>query len=352
MDAERSHDMIIALLAVVSRSKPMLQILSRHSMQRNACIPCHIAGVHLPNPLGLAAGLDKDGRAFPALAALGFGWVELGTVTPRPQPGNAKPRLFRLESDTALINRMGFNSMGLDSLIENIKKLRRNTYSKIGINIGKNAQTSLHEAIEDYLMLLDAVYSLGDYIAINISSPNTRSLRELQNSRYLGHFLHALVTRRDELAVHHNKTVPLILKIAPDLSSEEIETIADTAIRYKLDAIIATNTTVSRPHGVSGIYREKGGLSGRPLAALSTQVIHQLYEELKGQIPIIGVGGITCASDVREKIKAGAEVTQLYTGFIYQGPAVIRQILMGLEQDMNSMHINDWVSWVKKVRTE
>lgn len=352
LDAEQGHDFVIALLAALSRSKPALRLLSRYGIQRNASIPCRIAGVDFPNPLGLAAGLDKNGRAFPALAALGFGWVEVGTVTPRPQPGNPRQRLFRIQADAALINRMGFNSPGLEPLIENITRLRQNTNSKIGINIGKNAQTSLQEAIKDYLISLDAVYNLGDYIAINVSSPNTQSLRELQNSRYLSRLLDALVTRRDELASYHNKTIPLVLKIAPDLSTEEIESIASTALNYKIDAIIATNTTRSRPSEGTGIYRESGGLSGRPLTALSTQVIHQLYENLKGQIPIIGVGGIECASDARDKIKAGAQIVQLYTSFIYQGPAVIRKILSGLEQDMNSMHINDWGPWVEKVRTE
>ena len=352
LDAERSHDLIVALLAVLSRSRPALRVLSRHGIQKNPSIPCEIAGLRLANPLGLAAGLDKNGRAFPALAALGFGWVELGTVTPRAQPGNPKQRLFRVTSDAALINRMGFNSVGLEPFIENIKQLRQNTNAKIGINIGKNAQTSLEHATGDYLISLDAVYTLCDYIAINVSSPNTQSLRELQNAGYLNRLLDALTSRRDELATYHDKTAPLILKIAPDLRSEEIETIAHTALQHKLDAIIATNTTVSRPGNANKEYKENGGLSGRPLMNLSTQVISQLYQQLKGQLPIIGVGGIEQASDVRRKIKAGAEVTQLYTSFIFHGPVVIHKILTGFEQDMNSRHINDWVSWVETVRTE
>ena len=352
LDAERSHDLVVATLAVLSRSRPALRALSYYGTGRNSSIPCTIAGLQLANPLGLAAGLDKNGKAFPALAALGFGWVELGTVTPRAQPGNPKRRLFRVESDAALINRMGFNSVGLEPFIENIKKLRQYSDTKIGINIGKNAQTSLAHAIKDYLISLDAVYSLCDYIAINVSSPNTQSLRELQNTRYLSELLETLTTRRDELASHHGKPVPLVLKIAPDLEPQEIEAIANAALRHKLDAIIATNTTVSRPNNASNVYQESGGLSGRPLKDLSTEVIRQLYQHIKGQLPIIGVGGIERASDVRGKVEAGAEVAQLYTSFIFQGPAVIHKILAGLEQDMNSMHINDWGSWVEKVRTE
>lgn len=352
LDAERSHDLIIALLALLSRSRSVLKIISRRGAKRNPSIPCDIAGVRLPNPLGLAAGLDKNGRAFPALAALGFGWVELGTVTPRPQQGNPKRRLFRVTEDAALINRMGFNSMGLDPFIDNIKKLRQHTNCKIGINIGKNAQTPLQRAIDDYIVSLDAVYGLGDYIAVNVSSPNTESLRELQNSQHLNQLLDELLNRRNELSSIHGNAVPLALKISPDLDAEEIEAIAAAALSYELDAIIATNTTVSRPGDAGGIYREKGGLSGRPLKAVSTRVIRHLHQALREKIPIIGVGGIEGASDVRDKVKAGADVAQLYTSFIYQGPAVIHDILVGLEQDMKSMHINDWVSWVNKVRSE
>ena len=351
LDAERSHDFVNALLALLSQSKAALYILRRYGIKRNASIPCQVAGLQLPNPLGLAAGFDKDGNAFPALAALGFGWVELGTVTPKPQPGNPGQRLFRIKSDAALINRMGFNSKGLAPFTHNIKRLRYYTDSKIGVNIGKNAQTSLAHAIQDYLIALDAVYELSDYVAINVSSPNTESLRELQNIKHLRHLLQALVTRRNELAADYARTVPLMLKIAPDLDSGEIESIAAAALEYELDAVIATNTTVSRPRNGGGLYKQSGGLSGRPLKARSTQVIRQLRRSLGVRIPIIGVGGIESSADVREKVKAGAQVVQLYTSFIYQGPAVIRNILAGLDQDMNSMHINDWVSWVDKVHS-
>ncbi len=352
LEAERSHDLIIALLAILSRSKSALRILSRYGIKQHPSIPCQVAGLHLPNPLGLAAGFDKNGKAFPALAALGFGWTELGTVTPKAQSGNPKKRLFRITADAALINRMGFNSVGLGPFVDNVKKLRSYTNSIIGINIGKNAQTSPQQAIADYLAALDAVYELGDYVAINISSPNTEGLRELQNIAHLGQLLDALAARRGELAADHARQVPLILKISPDLDSAEIETIAAAALQYKLDGIIATNTTVSRPKNAIGLYTQNGGLSGRPLQSKSTQIIHQLWQSLGGQIPIIGVGGIESAIDVREKIKAGAQVVQLYTSFIYNGPSVISKILAGLEQDMNSMHINDWGSWVEKVRTE
>lgn len=351
LDAERGHDLIIALLAILSRYKTTLRLLSKWGIHQVPSLPCTIAGLHFQNPLGLAAGLDKNASAFPALAALGFGWLELGTVTPKPQPGNPKKRLYRIPSDAALINRMGFNSAGLEPFIQNVKRLRQNTNTIIGINIGKNATTPTDKAVEDYLISFDAVYSLADYIAINVSSPNTKTLRELQDARNLNHLVGRLITRRNELITHHNKTTPLFLKIAPDLNPDQIKGIADVAIKYNLDAIIATNTTVSRPSTSTAVYKEKGGLSGRPLRSLSTQIIAQLYRLLGSQTPIIGVGGIENAEDVKEKIKAGAHLVQIYTSLIYQGPFVIQRILQGLEQDMKSMHINDWSALVERVRS-
>ena len=350
LDAERGHDLIFTLLSILSRNKTALRWLSKWGIQQTPSLPCTLAGLSIPNPVGLAAGLDKDAQGFPALAALGFGWLELGTVTPKPQPGNPKKRLYRIPSDAALINRMGFNSAGLEPFIQNVKSLRQNTNAIIGINIGRNARTPTDQSVEDYLISLDAVYGLADYVAINVSSPNTKTLRELQESKNLNHLIDRLITRRSELTTHHNKTIPLFLKIAPDLDPNQIEGIADIAIKYNLDGIIATNTTVTRPDSPIPEYQEEGGLSGRPLGKLSTQTISQLYRFVGSQIPIIGVGGIESVEDVKEKIRAGAYLVQIYTSLIYQGPALIKRLLRGLEQEMKSMHINDWSSLVERMR--
>lgn len=351
LDAERSHDVILWLLSVLSTSDPALRLITRFGTGRVPFIPCEFAGLSLPNPVGLAAGLDKDAQAFPALAAMGFGWVELGTVTPRPQPGNPGKRLFRVETDAALVNRMGFNNAGLGPFTDNIRRLRRHSTAVTGINIGKNAETPITRAVDDYVTALDAVHTLADYVAVNISSPNTASLRDLQNSKYLDDLLASLVSRRDELAALHNKPVPLFLKIAPDLTNSEIAMLADTVKAHRLDAVIATNTTTSRPHNPHPAYAEKGGLSGRPLRQPATATIRQLYGHLQGEVPIIGVGGIEDAPDVIEKLSAGAGIVQIYTSFIYQGPAVVRSILLGLEQQMQSMHISDWKTFLEHVRS-
>jgi dihydroorotate dehydrogenase len=351
LGAERSHNIILWLLSALSHSGPALRLIERTGAGSVPSIPCEIAGLNLPNPVGLAAGLDKDAKAFPALAAMGFGWVELGTVTPRPQPGNSGKRLFRVETDAALVNRMGFNNAGLRTFTDNIQRLRRHSNSVTGINIGKNADTPIPRAVDDYITALDAVYTLADYVAVNISSPNTASLRDLQNSNYLDDLLAQLVSRRDELAGRHNKSVPLFLKIAPDLKNGEIAMLAKTVREHRLDAVIATNTTISRPDGPHPAYAEKGGLSGRPLKQSSTATIGQLFSHLQGEIPIIGVGGIEDARDVVEKLRAGARIVQIYTSLIYQGPAVIRGILLGLEQQMQSMHISSWNTFLDRVRT-
>lgn len=351
LEAERSHDLIMSMLAAAARNKAVLRVLARCGSQRVPSIPCQLCGLSLPNPLGLAAGLDKDARAFPALAAMGFGWVELGTVTPKPQPGNAKPRIFRVRRDAALINRMGFNSGGLEAFIRNIENLRQNTDAVIGINIGKNASTPIDSAADDYLQALEAVYTLSDYISINISSPNTESLRQLQSAEYLGHLVEPLVRRRDELASHHDKLMPLMLKIAPDLGVDDIMAITKVVQDYGLDGVIATNTTVSRPNDTEPTYNETGGLSGRPLNALSTAVVDRLRSQLDKSKCIIGVGGIENAADVVKKVRAGAEFVQLYTCLIYQGPGVVRHILLGLERAMQSKYISDWASFVESNRS-
>jgi dihydroorotate dehydrogenase len=351
LDAEHSHDLALSTLSTLSRSGPALYLISKFGSARVPSVPCEFAGLALPNPLGLAAGLDKEAAAFPALSALGFGWVELGTVTPLPQPGNPKKRLFRIAADGALINRMGFNSSGLAPFVKNIERLRKNTRSVIGINIGKNAGTQLEHAVDDYTAAMNQVYLHADYIAVNVSSPNTRSLRELQNEEHLGRFTQALKSHRDQLAAAHGKTIPLLLKIAPDLSPDEIVIVAETVDACRLEGVIATNTTIQRPLGHHSTYAEQGGLSGRPLGELATATISTLSRHLKTNVPIVGVGGIESAKDVVEKVAHGAQVVQIYSSFIFNGPGVIRRILLGLEQQMRTMHINDWSTFVNALRS-
>lgn len=288
------------------------------------------------NPVGLAAGFDKDGVALEALAALGFGFIEAGTVTYHPQPGNPKPRLFRLAADQALINRAGFNNAGAAAFARRVEHHRPDCV--LGISIGKSKITPLEEAIADYLASFDLVYALADYIAINVSSPNTPQLRELQQSEQLASLLVALQTRNRELQKKHDRPapVPLLVKISPDLERRDLEMIAGVIGRLQIDGIIATNTTVSRDNLRTDRSRVEsygaGGLSGKPLAGRATQMIAELYELTRGRIPLIGVGGIFSADDAWEKIRAGASVVQLYTGFIYKGPGIVRQINEGLAE--------------------
>lgn len=288
--------------------------------------PCSQWGLHFPNPVGLAAGLDKDGECIDAWLALGFGFVEVGTVTPKPQPGNPRPRLFRLEAEQALINRMGFNNKGVDHLVTRLKQ--RKLEGIVGVNIGKNKETPLVQAVEDYRYCLEKVYPLADYITLNISSPNTPGLRELQQQQYLEDLLKALKTRQAQLARQHQRLVPLLVKISPDLSPEELYALADLLLRYEIEGVIATNTTLDRT-GVRGskYSTEQGGLSGKPLALKSTVMIKLLHEYCGSRLPIVGVGGILSAQDAQEKFKAGVSLVQLYTGFIYRGPELIREIV-------------------------
>ena len=286
--------------------------------------PVEVMGLTFANSVGLAAGLDKDGDHIDGLAALGFGFIEIGTVTPRPQPGNPSPRLFRIPEKKAIINRMGFNNKGIDHLVRQVKKSK---YSGIlGINIGKNVDTPVENALDDYLICLRKAYPLASYIVINISSPNTPGLRTLQYGESLDHLLSNLKKEQKKLEVEYGKKVPLAVKIAPDLENDEVEMIAKQLIENNIDAVIATNTTLDRegvshlPHG-----NEQGGLSGAPVKAKSTAVIKELAKHLDGKLPIIGVGGITTANDAQEKIDAGASLVQIYTGFIYEGPDLIRQ---------------------------
>lgn len=289
--------------------------------------PVEAMGLHFPHPVGLAAGLDKNAEYIDALAALGFGFIEVGTVTPRPQPGNPRPRMFRLPAARAIINRMGFNNDGVDRLLENVRAARFPKQGGIlGINIGKNATTPIENAAEDYLTCLDKVYGDASYVAVNISSPNTKNLRELQKDEALDDLLSRLKARQQTLTDQHGRYVPLALKIAPDLDNEQIVAIADALRRHRMDGVIATNTTLGR-QGVEGLphAEETGGLSGAPVYEKSTAVLKKLVTALQGEIPVVGVGGILEGAEAAAKISAGAQLVQLYTGFIYRGPELIAE---------------------------
>jgi dihydroorotate dehydrogenase len=321
---EIAHHLTIAGLQASSRLGKFNPL--RRSAQGN---PRTVMGLAFPNPVGLAAGLDKNGDCIEGMAALGFGFLEIGTVTPRPQPGNIQPRLFRLPEAEAIINRMGFNNKGVDTLVERVKQARFD--GVLGINIGKNRDTPVENALDDYLACLRKVYPHAGYVAVNISSPNTPGLRSLQTGENLEQLLAGLAAERELLAGRHGRRVPLAVKIAPDLEPGDIEAIADALVRFGIDAVIATNTTASRA-GVEGLPHgaEAGGLSGRPVFAKSTEVVRQLSEALRGRLPIIACGGILGVDDARRKLDAGASLVQIYTGLIYRGPGLVRQLVRGL----------------------
>ncbi|PHZ58728.1 dihydroorotate dehydrogenase (quinone) [Photobacterium leiognathi] len=324
LDAEKAHDLAIENFSRFTGT-PLDLFYRQHLPER----PVEIMGLTFKNPVGLAAGLDKNGECIDAFGAMGFGFVEVGTVTPRPQPGNDKPRLFRLIPAEGIINRFGFNNLGVDNLVENVKKAKYDGI--IGINIGKNKDTPIEKGAEDYLICMDKVYQYAGYIAVNISSPNTPGLRSLQYGEALDDLLSQLKEKQAELAEKHGKYVPLALKIAPDLDDHEILQVCDSLIRNKIDGVIGTNTTLDRSL-VQGMEHcdEVGGLSGRPLQNKSTEVIRKMAEALKGEIPIIGVGGIDSAISAREKMMAGASLVQVYSGFIYHGPRLVKDIVNGL----------------------
>lgn len=291
--------------------------------------PVEVMGLQFPNRVGLAAGMDKSGKAVASFGALGFGHVEIGTITPRAQPGNEQPRLFRLLEHEAIINRMGFNNPGMEAVLANLEKSRRGFHGVVGINIGKNFDTSNENALDDYLSCFRQAYAAADYIAINLSSPNTKGLRDLQAADTTRQLIKALQKEREKMAGdHNNRIVPIAIKIAPDLSDEHIKDLAVVFNETQIDGVIATNTTIDR-QAVSGhpLANETGGLSGRPVTQRSTEVIKQLHGELHPTIPIIGVGGIFTAQDAKDKLEAGASLVQLYTGLIYQGPNLIHEII-------------------------
>ncbi len=316
---ETSHDLSIDLIGAGGRLG-----LNGLLCKASASLPVRVMGLEFANPVGLAAGLDKNGDAIDGFAQLGFGFIEIGTVTPRAQPGNPKPRLFRLPEAQGIINRMGFNNLGVDHLLARVQAARYR--GVLGINIGKNFDTPVERAVDDYLIGLDKVYAHASYVTVNVSSPNTPGLRSLQFGDSLRQLLEALRQRQEDLAVVHGKRVPLAIKIAPDMTDEETVDVARALLDTGMDAVIATNTTLSR-EGVEGLQYadEAGGLSGAPVRDKSTHTVRVLAGELQGRLPIIAVGGITEGQHAADKIAAGASLVQIYSGFIYQGPALIRQ---------------------------
>lgn len=302
-------------------------------MPRPTQDPREVMGLRFPNPVGLAAGLDKDGAYIDGLAALGFGFVEVGTVTPRPQPGNPKPRMFRLPQAHAIINRLGFNNGGVDAFVANVQASRFYQEKKgvLGLNIGKNADTPIERAVDDYLHCLEKVYPYASYVTVNISSPNTKNLRQLQGASELDGLLGTLKQAQQNLADKHGRYVPIALKIAPDVDNEQVRNIADALLRHRVDGVVATNTTITRD-SVQGLPHaaEAGGLSGAPVFELSNRVIRLLKAEIGSALPIIGVGGILSGEDARAKIAAGASLVQVYTGLIYKGPALVRDCVAAL----------------------
>jgi dihydroorotate dehydrogenase len=316
LDPETAHEMSIAGMKALGALLPAAKPLPGRRVT--------VMGLDFPNPVGMAAGLDKNGEGIDALAAWGWGFLEIGTVTPRPQPGNPKPRLFRLPAAQGIINRMGFNNHGVDALVANVKSAKFKGI--LGINIGKNFDTPIEQAADDYLACLDKVYAHASYVTVNISSPNTKNLRQLQGDAELDALLGALKARQAQLTQTHGRHVPLALKIAPDLDDAQIAGIADALRRHRIEAVIATNTTLSRegvehlPHG-----KESGGLSGAPLFEKSTEVVRKLAQALAGELPIIAAGGVTDGARAKAKLEAGAALVQIYSGLIYRGPELVKE---------------------------
>ncbi len=341
LDAETAHELTMASLARTQGTP-----LSLAYCNARVDDPIELAGLTFANRVGLAAGLDKNAHCIDGLAAMGFGFVEVGTVTPKAQSGNPRPRMFRLPEANALINRLGFNNDGLDAFIANVQKSKVRQSSSItshksplilGLNIGKNASTPIQNAVDDYLICLDGVYPHADYVTVNISSPNTKNLRALQSDEALDALLSAIAKRRDRLVKQHDKRVPIFIKIAPDLDEAQVDVIAATLKRHGMDGVVATNTTLARD-AVKGMRHaeEAGGLSGSPVLAASNRVIGQLRAALGKGYPIIGVGGVMSGADAVSKIRAGADVVQIYTGLIYKGPELVKDAANALKTIQNS----------------
>ncbi len=323
-DPETAHGLALESLRLGYR------VGATHLLCKTKSLPVTVMGLQFPNPVGMAAGMDKNGDYIDALGSLGFGFVEVGTITPRPQAGNPKPRVFRIEKASAMINRLGFNNKGVDHLVRQVK--RRQFSGILGINIGKNFDTPNDKAVDDYLICLEKVYPYADYITINVSSPNTRGLRDLQDAKQLDGLLAALNSKRLKLSHEFQTRVPLVVKVAPDLEDEQIPEIAEVLVRNEFDGLIATNTTISRV-AVNGMRHadEQGGLSGAPVKDMSNHVLAAFRAALPPEIALIGTGGITCGDDAAEKMRLGADLVQFYTGFVYKGPDLVTDCLKAIE---------------------
>jgi len=319
LDAERAHD--LGLLGIETAYRTGLNPLLA---AKPAPLPTQVFGLHFANPVGLAAGLDKNGAHIDALAALGFGFIEVGTTTPRPQAGNPKPRMWRLPEHQAVINRLGFNNEGVDALVRNVERARYG--GVLGINIGKNKDTPNERAVDDYITCLTRVYARASYVTVNISSPNTQGLRDLQEEETLKRFIGTLREAQEKLAAQHGARKPMLLKIAPDLGDAELDAIVSVLLAAGIDGLICTNTTIDRSTIAGATHAEEaGGLSGKPLFDKATSVLHGMAERLGGRIPLVGVGGILSGADAAAKIAAGAKLVQFYSGMIYRGPELIRE---------------------------
>lgn len=328
MDAERAHDLSLRALELAYRGG-VSGLLGRSPEP----LPTRAFGLDFPNPVGLAAGLDKNGEHIDALLALGFGFVEIGTVTPRPQTGNPKPRMYRLPAHRAVINRLGFNNAGVDALVRNVERAKRNGKGLLGINIGKNKDTPNEIAEGDYMYCLSRVYELADYVTVNISSPNTAGLRELQEEQMLRRLVSILRDEQERLGAKHGRRIPMLVKIAPDLSDHDIEACARVLAELEVDGVIATNTTVSRIAIEGSLHAEQqGGLSGSPLLGSSTTVLRMMRTRLPESIPLIGVGGILSGADAVTKMAAGASLVQCYSGLVYRGPSLVRECVEAIRR--------------------
>ena len=326
LDAERAHDLALTSIEAAYRTglNPLLA-------SKPAPLPTQAFGIEFPNPVGLAAGLDKNGAHIDALAALGFGFIEIGTTTPRPQSGNPKPRMWRLPEHQAVINRLGFNNAGVDALVRNVEHARH--AGVLGINIGKNKDTPNENAVEDYRYCLERVYACASYVTVNISSPNTQGLRDLQEEETLKRFIGALREAQESLAVRHGTRKPMLLKIAPDLAEAEMDGIAQVLLAAKIDGLICTNTTIDRGAVAGAKHAEEaGGLSGKPMFGKATAVLHGMAQRLGDKIPLIGVGGILSGADAAAKIAAGASLVQFYSGMVYRGPALIGECVEAIRK--------------------
>ena len=355
IDPETVHDRTVGVLNLISRCRRLTALENKLVGAKVPKLPVRIFDQIIDNPVGLAAGFDKNAVACKSLSALGFGFIELGTVTPEPQPGNPNKRMFRIRPDEAIINRLGFNSLGLEAFKRNLKRPKPSDRRMlVGINIGKNTATPNDRAIADYIRCLEGVYDFADYVTINISSPNSPQLRELQQADILAELLKAVMQKKEQLAsANDGRRVPIALKISPDLETSQIESIAQSAMRHRVDAIIATNTTITRPDtGNHPAYQNSGGLSGRPLNDLSTRVIRILTEASDHSIPIIGVGGISTAVDAWNKLMAGACLVQIYSALVYRGPTVVRDIVVGLKKIAEDYDREDFNSAVEQARKQ